>query len=57
MNCSANTQLETTIVIGMYNTQQEKQLYGELVGTTPFFWQLKALRFFKASKKHPNKYV
>ncbi len=44
-------QLETTIAIGMYNAQQEKKLYGELVGATAFFWQL------KASKKHPNKYV
>jgi hypothetical protein len=43
-------QLETTIVIGMYKAQQ-KQLYGELVGTTPFFGQL------KASKKNPNKCV
>jgi len=34
----------------MYNAQQEKKLYGELVGTTPFFSQLKASTFFKASK-------
>ncbi len=30
MNCSANRQLDTTIVIERYNAQQEKQLYRQL---------------------------
>jgi hypothetical protein len=32
-NCGANTQLETTIVIGMYNAQQENQLYGPFIAS------------------------
>jgi hypothetical protein len=51
MNCSANRQLDTTIVIEMYNLQHR-------VSRDNFiFLAAQSFKVFQSKEKYPNKYV